>query len=475
VEVSLAGIVVCAGLFILGYFARGLIIVSLISSFAFGSTAIGTIDSLGGASPLVFTVFAIALIGGAAIRRQTLSQLWTVLGQSRVPWVLGFLTIYTIVGAYLLPRLFAGRTNAFVPSRDGGEVFELPLEPVSGNVTQTAYLTLGVLTFLALSALLTREDNLRAVRRGFFVFCSLHAVLGFVDLAGKVLGAGDILMIIRSANYALATNVEEAGFYRIAGGYSEASAFGGITLACLAFTSTYWRHTRSRLALTLSIALLILLLLSTSTTAYVGSIFIAAPFAWSVARKALGGHLSREDIVLAAGFVTTATIILGVYLYDNEVFRPIIDLVDATILNKSSSFSVEERGLWNLQSLQSFLDTGGLGIGLGSSRASSWPIAVISQLGFVGSVCVAVIVLEILKSPGPMKAIVEASNVALHDGVRAFALLLLVAATLSGGGADPGSLFFIALATIMACRAHLRAPSPEDIIDIPMLPLRRYQ
>ncbi len=473
-QVSLAGIVVCCGLFILGYFARGPVIVSLIASFAFGSTAIGTINSLGGSSPLVFTVFAIALIAGAVLRRQTMFQLWTVLGQSRVPWILGFLTIYTILGAYLLPRLFAGRTNAFVPSRDGGEVFELPLEPVSGNITQTAYLTLGVLTFLALSALLTREDNLLAVRRGFFVFCSLHAMLGFVDLAGKLLGAGDVLMIMRSANYALATNVEEAGFYRIAGGYSEASAFGGITLACLAFTSTYWRHTRSRLALTLSIALLVLLVLSTSTTAYVGSIFIAAPFVWSVAKKSLSGNLRREDIALAAAFVATTTIILAIYLYDNAVFRPIIDLVDVTILNKSSSFSVEERGLWNLQSFQSFLDTAGLGIGLGSSRASSWPIAVISQLGLVGTICVAVIVMELLKSSDALKSIAAPSEIALHDGVRAFALMLLVAATLSGGGADPGGLFFIALATILACRAHLSRAS-NDVLDIPMLPWRRHQ
>jgi hypothetical protein len=472
VQVSFAGIVVCCGLFILGYFARAPVIVSLIASFAFGSTAIGTVDSLGGSSPLVFTVFALVLIAGAVARRHTVFQLWTVLTQSRVPWVLSFLILYTMVGAYVLPRLFAGRTNAFVPSRDGGEVFELPLEPVSGNITQTAYLALGVLTFLALSALLTREDNLLAVRRGFFVFCSLHAVLGFVDLGGKLLGAGDVLMIMRSANYALATNVVEAGFYRIAGGYSEASAFGGITLACLAFTSTFWRHSRSQLALVLSIALLILLVLSTSTTAYVGAVFIAAPFVWSVARKWFGGGLHREDIVLAMLAIGASTTILAIYLYDNEIFRPAVELIEVTILNKGSSASAEERGLWNLQSLQSFFDTIGLGIGLGSSRASSWPIAVISQLGLVGTLLVAVVVMEVLKTLGPLKLVATPSEIALHDGVRAFALMLLVAATLSGGGADPGGLFFIALATILACRTHLSRVANDDVIAIPQLPLR---
>lgn len=471
-QVSFAGIAVCGGLLILGYFARAPILVALIASFAFGSTAIGTIDPLGGSSPLVFTVFAMLLIAGSVLRRHSFSQIWTVLSQSRVPWILLCLILYAMAGAYILPRLFAGRTSAFVPSRDGGEVFELPLEPVSGNITQTAYLALGALTFLALSALLVRQDNLQAVRRGFFIFCTLHVALGFIDLFGKLLGAGDILMMIRSASYALATNSEEAGFYRIAGGYPEASAFGGFTLACLAFTSTYWRRSRSRLALVLSIALVILLVLSTSTTAYVGAVFIAAPFAWSVVKNALSGRIRREDVVLSTFIIAAIMMILAIHAYDAEIFRPFVELFDATIFNKSNSFSVEERGLWNTQSLRSFVDTIGLGMGLGSSRASSWPVAVISQLGLVGTLLIAAIVVETMKTLGPLQSAASASEIAFHDGVRAFALLLLVAATLSGGGADPGTLFFIALATVVACRAQLSRTASHDTATAQILARR---
>ena len=52
---------------------------------------------------------------------------------------------------------------------------------------------------------------------------------------------------------------------------------------------------------------------------------------------------------------------------------------------------------WNYQSLQSVYDTLGLGIGLGSSRASSWIIAVISQLGIIGSILMGLLVLELVR------------------------------------------------------------------------------
>ena len=73
----------------------------------------------------------------------------------------------------------------------------------------------------------------------------MDAAGGLVDLAGKTLGAGDVLAPIRTASYALLTDVEHEGFARIVGTYSEASGFAIGSLPALAFAFTDWRRTGS--------------------------------------------------------------------------------------------------------------------------------------------------------------------------------------------------------------------------------------
>jgi hypothetical protein len=459
-QVSLVGFAVSACLLLVGYCLRAPLIVALMSSFAFGSTAVVTLTALGGSSPLVFTLFAVVLLLFVLIRRTTLGDLALVFAEYRAAWIAVGLMFYVCLSAVLLPRLFAGQTSAFVPARAIGQVIEVPLRPVAGNVTQTSYFVLGVLTFLALSVLLLRHANLQNMQRGFFAWCTLHAALGLADFTSKLLGAGDVIEPIRTAAYALATDVEEAGFSRIAGGYSEASAFGAATLAALAFAFTYWRGTRSSPALALSIVLVVLLVLCTSTTAYVGAVIISVPLILALGRSTLAGRYSRDDLVLFALAVLAVVIALSIYLYNDRQFDPFVQLFKSTILDKPLSASAHERTYWNLASLQSFLDTGGLGVGFGSSRASSWIIAVISQIGLLGALLMAALVMELVRGVGrPRCGQVSPEMGALHDSARNCASAWLVGASIAGGSADPGLLFFVALATVLACR-HKNDNSP---------------
>jgi hypothetical protein len=83
--------------------------------------------------------------------------------------------------------------------------------------------------------------------------------------------------------------------------------------------------------------------------------------------------------------------VLGVALFNAGFFDQFVRPIEAAVINKSTSSSGLERTYWNLKSLQGFVDTSGLGIGLGSSRASSWPIAVLSQLGLLGALMMAIL------------------------------------------------------------------------------------
>lgn len=448
---SIEGLIVAASLLLVGYLLGAPLIIGLFASLPFGSTAFATLTALGGSSPLIYTLFAAGLICIVALRRNVLRELGVVLTQFPAAWVVLLLAGYAVVSALIFPRLFAGQTTAFVVVE--GAPTELPLAPTSGNITQSAYFALGSITFFAFSILLLHQGYLRFVRRGFFVFVITNAALGSIDLAAKLAGAGDVLLPIRTASYSLLTAVEQAGFWRIAGGFSEASAFGGTTLTCLAFTYVYWRHAKSSIAFALTIVLLILLLLSTSSTAYAGlAILSLAPFT-TLTRSALRNRFTSDDLLLIVLGVCAMIMIAGIFLYNERLFDPIVELVQTTILDKASSGSAQERNYWNIRSLQSFLDSSGLGIGMGSSRSSSWIISVLSQLGTIGTLAIIFLLLVVFRGMGRQRRSLETAEIFVFAAaVRAAVIAQLIGICIAGSGADPGILFFIGLSTMLACR-----------------------
>jgi len=402
-QVSLVGLLVCAAILAVARYSKGMLIIGLIASQAFGATAIVTLTFLGGSSPLIYTMFAALLVMAVTVRRRIWFDLGSVFGSIRPVWVLTSLMAYAIIGAWLFPRFFAGQTAVFVQSKTRGAVVEASLAPVSANTSQTGYFILGGLTAIALCVLLLHSQRIDQVRRGFFLWCGLHTGMGLVDFIGKNAGLGDLLAPIRTANYALITEAVEQGFVRITGPFAEASSFASVSLACLAFCYTYWRKTKSRLAQSLAGILLFLTILSTSSTAYVGLTLLCLPVAFSMLVSVLRGRVEREDIMVTALMAIGVVAIMGISLYHSGALEPFVRLINSTIINKADSASGHERTYWNVKSLQSFLDTSGLGVGFGSSRASSWPIAVLSQLGLFGSLMMAILLGVLVSGLGRMR------------------------------------------------------------------------
>jgi hypothetical protein len=60
--------------------------------------------------------------------------------------------------------------------------------------------------------------------------------------------------------------------------------------------------------------------------------------------------------------------------------------IDLLIFNKSASASGIERESWNTFALQNFFDSYGLGVGLGTVRSSSFPLALLSNVAVPGTV-----------------------------------------------------------------------------------------
>jgi hypothetical protein len=450
------GLVVCGGLMLAGMYSNGPLIIGLIASLAFGSTALMTLTAIGGSTPLIYTFFSGALVLVVAARRKIWTDVGGVFGRVRPVWVLCALMIYAVIGAWLFPRLFQGQASVFVTTASRGGIVESLLGPVSGNITQTGYLGISALTAIALLVLLLHSDRLDQVRRGFLLLCLLHTGMGLLDLAGKLSGLGDVLSPIRTADYAMATNQVLAGFTRINGAFPEPSAFSAASLACLAFSYTFWRHTGDRLAKWLAILLVALLMISTSSTAYGGLAIMGVAAGLGILRSLVSNRMQADDLRILALLAAGSFMVLALSVCSESALRPVADIIDESLLNKAGSASGQERMYWNTKSLQAFFDTFMLGIGMGSSRASSWPVAVLSQLGLLSAVLMTVLLGVVARGLGRYHGLVDAGTAATVASVRAAALASVLAATLISGSPDPGMLFFIALAVITAARTNAR-------------------
>ena len=446
--VLVPGFVVFAVLFLLGRNLGNAAIIGLLASLPFGSTAFVQLTSLGGSTPLIFTLFVIVLVLTVLWQYGIQGVLFTVLQRHWEGWVVLAIMAYAIAGASLLPSFFAGQTSAFIPIL--GIVTEVPLAPSGSNITQTSYFTLSALAFFGVAAVLHRARDLRVLRLAFLTCCTVHVALGLIDVLGKAGGVGDLLDPIRTASYANLVEVQEGGFWRIVGGYPEASAYAMGTLYCLAFSLTLWRFTGSPLALALSLALTGLLILSTSTTAYVGGAVAGLPLAIALVVGALRGRITARDLVLCGAILAAGIGIIAIFLVNERAFDPFVDLVNRMVLEKSSSSSGKERGYWNAKSLQAFVDSYGIGIGMGSSRSSSWIISVVAQLGLAGTSLIAVLVGVV--ASGLRQATLtglDRLDRATIASISACALTHLVALSISAGSADPGILVFVALAAVV--------------------------
>jgi hypothetical protein len=447
-DLSTAGALVCLTLWLLGYALGAPLIIGLFGSFAFGSTAIA---SLGASSIPIHVVFAGALLIGLATRVNFSSSLTAVLARQPLAQLICALVAYAAATAFVLPRLFAHETTIIVPI--DFTMVELPLQPVSGNFHQTSYLVLNGLLFLAF-AILVQWQREADIRRGFLTWASVQALLGLIDLVSKTAGQGDILDPVRTSGYANLGDHAMVGFWRIVGAFPEASAYAAAALQALGFAVVDWRLTRSRLSLVVSLTLMVLLAVSTSSTGYVGLAgLLLCLILFALASRMRGRILLDHVAWLGFGLAVLAAI-LALYLYDEDLFDPWVAMVLDATFNKPASDSGLERAYWNELSVEAFLSTLGVGVGFGSTRSSSWPISVFAQLGVIGAIGFAVGVGALLFG---LTRLDDRRHGSLPASASMAALVGLFANCFGGSGADPGTIFFIALAIVSA---HF-APGPK--------------
>ena len=148
----------------------------------------------------------------------------------------------------------------------------------------------------------------------------------------------------------------------------------------------------------MAIILATLLMLSTSSTGYAELSLSLAVYGLVAGISLMRGKLLVQHAILVVSIWTAITVLLGLYLYDEHLLDAMIKMLKAATVNKSTWDSALERGSWNAQSLRNFIDTYGIGVGLGSTRSSSWPISVLAQLGIIGAITFGVAIATLASS-----------------------------------------------------------------------------
>jgi len=372
------------------------------------------------------------------------------------------LMLYGVFGAILIPRLAAGSMD-IIPlgtSAFGDTGYTVPLGPVSSNFTQSIYLVADFICFIITLAVATTRAGFLACTGGVLAYAAGNVLFALIDLVTYNTGTAWLLDFMRNAQYTLHIEEEVVGLKRIVGSFPEASAFAHSTIAAIGFTGTMWLcGRRPALTGTLAISSLILLILSTSSAglATVPPLLIIL---YTTALKRCGFD-SRSRPYTSAAILCAPLLILAVILaaqLNAEAYKPISDYLDALIFSKSTSDSGVVRGTWNTFALQNFFESYGFGVGLGTVRASSFPVAFLSNVGIPGVTFYLLFAATgFLRRRGIPRTFPADARLAARNAC----LAIIIGDTFAGTTVEQGLLFYVLAA--MACaepERHIEHLSP---------------
>lgn len=458
------------------YFPPSFIVTAFFCATLLGSAAAFILESVGGLniSPAHF------LLGVVAIRLLGQRDVRTHVSEAISPGKPGFwllLTIiYSLLSAYFMPRIFANQTAVF-PVRITMNTVTIPLEPSMSNVTQSIYLVADFVCFILLYAYGRDPEGQRTLGKTALLCVILNLCFAALDLATFWTGTGELLSFIRNANYSIMSGAEMFGFKRIVGSFVEASSFASATLGYFAFTfQLYLMGIRPRLMFILSALSFTALIFSTAGTGYVGG----AVFLFLVYVQTLLSWLRKPLTTQKATFLVcmpfVALIVALAILFNSDASTYVGNLLDTLIFNKTQSDSGTERAAWNHQGIENFLDTFGFGAGNGSLRASSFPVAVLGSLGFIGTAIFAAFFIGIFFGQ-PADGHPDPSEEPTRKAAKAVCVAWLITACTSGTLTDLGLPFFAfaALASSGAPQIARRQQFPKASAITGTLPLRSWE
>ena len=443
-QIELLGLVIMA-IGLAGWLAgwRFLILTFFVSTLL-GAAAAINLTSLGSANIQPAYVLLGFITGFAVVQRRMLREgIASLTFPNEGFWLTGT-ALYAVLSAIFLPRIFAGETYVYSIARTeiGFGLLLMPLAPATGNITQTIYFLGDAICFPIFVTIARNPAGLKAIAVAAVACAAANLLFAGLDLITYWTGTSALLGFLRNASYRMLDEAAIGDFKRVVGSFPEASTFAYYTVGLFAFCSSLWLARVWRYA-TGPIALLSLLALisSTSSSGYVGlTAFLAALFLVGLGQVAAAPvSKSTFAFVLTMPLLALA-LVVGLRLSE-QGWRIASNLVEQTVLHKLDSQSGIERSLWNQQALTNLADTDGLGGGVGSVRASSFPIAVLGNIGIVGGLAYAAFLLRVLLKHH--RGWTDPFPRACQSAARWACFAQLATASVAGSFIDLGLPFFI--------------------------------
>lgn len=306
-----------------------------------------------------------------------------------------FLFVFWIVAIFLtltMPRFF--QNDVMVIPMNLSATYAVPLEPTTQNFTQLVYISISVLAVYAFATFLQDTLMRQHVLKAICLAAALTIFTGILDYASQYVALDFFLDAFRNANYALAVNQQIFGGKRINGLMPEPSAFANLSIGLLV-TLYFFRRAiddfllRERIVPILIVALIGMVWLSTSSSGLVGlglfGFLAVIEWIWRAQSKT-ENKLAKRGLIVEIWILNILVIAtLIVFMLKPQLFNPIIELVDTMVFKKTESSSFEERSMWTSVSWEALIDSYGIGIGLGSTRASNGVVSLVSSVGFLGA------------------------------------------------------------------------------------------
>jgi hypothetical protein len=274
------------------------------------------------------------------------------------------------------------------------------------NLTQPFYLLLNVLILYATAHQLARLpalDAARAVDRGIVCAILFASAIAIWEMARFYVGAFFPADFFHSnIGYAEAYGQVLAGsVLRASGPFSEPS---GLAYHFAGFLLFAWYRYLQRPSRPGSMAIVLLCLAimaaSTSTTAFA----MMGIFALVLLKDALSATTSTAGrISLSSGHLMTLVLLglaaAGVAVFIESYWQYIDDVVTQMVVEKSRTSSFEQRTGVDLLAIDILIQTGGIGVGLGSHKPNNLAMTLLSNTGVVGFLTFAVFLIDLIRVP----------------------------------------------------------------------------
>lgn len=338
-----------------------------------GATPIGAAAIAGGVAVPTFYAVAIGAAVGLGLRLVAHSRGPTrdLPAPARVVGLQALLLFGLVAAAttVLSPMLFDG-TTVFVP--EGPRQLSAGYLTTS-NIAQVGYLFLGiaVVFFLARARWATHTIiGITAITSTLLSFWAWSATAGVPYPAGLFDNSPDFVF----------QEILPGGAPRVRGIFSEPAGLATSSLITAAYAVSLASRSRPRgRVLLYAVAGIAIFLgaISTSTTFFIAGAVLAVLAALAqVVPFARGRHLvSPRTLVVLCGAAVASLWLVPVA----------VEFMLATIDDKVGSSSYDERSGSDAASLTIFLQTGGIGAGLGANRASSLAATLLSTVGAPGT------------------------------------------------------------------------------------------